>query len=112
MTRASAHRAARSPTGDRRALPSMNGARVALPIFRVESLRTATSDSGRNLVTVDAVNCRRDPLRDRHAARADADERELVDVCGTRVTLENLMRDARKRLAHPAGIHHHRHRRT
>ena len=33
---------------------------------------------------------------ERHAARADADERELVDAA---VALENLVRDARERAA-------------
>ena len=43
---------------------------------------------------------------ERHAARADADEREVVDAA---VALENLVRDARQRASDAVGIHHDRH---
>jgi hypothetical protein len=59
-------------------------------------------------VRVDAVNRRGDPPGDRHAARANADQRQRVEVGRAGVALQNLVRDARERLAHAAGIHHDR----
>ena len=44
--------------------------------------------------------------RNRHAARPDADERQLLDAA---VALENLVRDARERAAHAVGVHHDGH---
>ena len=48
----------------------------------------------------------REPPRERHAARADADERDLVEAA---VAFEDLVRDARQRARHPVGVHYLRH---
>ena len=52
----------------------------------------------------------RDRLRqapgNRHAARPDADQRELLDAA---IALENLVRDARERPRHAVGVHHDGH---
>ena len=46
---------------------------------------------------------------ERHAARPDADEAELLDAA---IALENLVRDARERAAHAVGVHHDGHEDT
>ena len=45
----------------------------------------------------------REPPGERHAARADADERDLVEAA---VALEDFVRDARERAGHAVGVHH------
>ena len=62
--------------------------------------------AGRHLVTGDLAQARGDTPRQRHAAFADADERELVDRA---VALDDLVRDARQRPLHAVGIHDYRH---
>ncbi len=49
----------------------------------------------------DVLDDLREAPRQRHAARADADERELVEAA---VALEDFVRDARERAAHPVRI--------
>ncbi len=47
-----------------------------------------------------------DARRERHAARADADERQLVSAS---IALENLVRDARQTARDPIRVHDYRH---
>ena len=49
---------------------------------------------------------RRQPPRQGHAARADADKRQLLDAA---VALDDFVRNARERPADAVGIHHYRH---
>ena len=51
----------------------------------------------------------REPSRERHAARPDADQRELLDAA---VALEDLVRDARQRATDAVGVHYDSHRDT
>ena len=45
----------------------------------------------------------REPPGDRHAARADADERDLVEAA---IAFEDFVSDARQRAGHAVGIHY------
>ena len=62
--------------------------------------------AGRHLVLVDLADRARQAPGDRHAARPDADQRQLLDAA---VALENLVRDARQRPAHAVGVHYDGH---
>ena len=55
----------------------------------------------------DPLELGRNAARQRHAALADADERQVVDAA---VALEDLVRDARERARHAIGIHDDRHK--
>ena len=57
--------------------------------------------AGRHLVAGDVVDRFRDAPRERHAARADADQGEFVDAA---VALEDFVRDAREAAGHPVRI--------
>ena len=57
-------------------------------------------------MAVDLVNRLRNPPGQRHAARPDAHERQLLDAA---VALEHLVRDAREGPAHAVGVHHDGH---
>jgi len=61
----------------------------------------------RHLVVVDVFDNRGNPLRQRHAAPANPDQRQLLD---TPVAFEDFMRDSRQRAAHAVAIHHYWHR--
>src|SRR5262249_22312091 len=62
--------------------------------------------AGRHLVVVDVFDNRGNPLRQRHAAAANPDERQFLD---TPVALEDLMRDSRQRAAHAIAVHDYWH---
>ena len=62
--------------------------------------------AGRDLVAVDLADRLREPPGDRHAARADADERQLVDAA---VALDDLVRDAGRATRHAIGVEGYRH---
>ena len=62
--------------------------------------------AGRNLVLVDLADRVRQAPGQRHAARADADERERLEPA---IALEDLVRDARQRPLDPHRVHYDRH---
>ena len=61
------------------------------------------------VVAVDLADRLRQPPGERHAARPDPDQRQLLDAA---IALENLVRDPRERPAHAVGVHHDGHGRT
>src|SRR5262249_45631762 len=60
--------------------------------------------AGRDLVMCDLVNRLRDPARQRHAARADADKRKSGKTAGTAVAFEDFVRDSREAAGHSVRI--------
>ena len=62
--------------------------------------------AGRHLVTGNLVNGVRNPARQRHAARADADEGDLFEAA---VAFEDFVRDSREAAGHPVRIENDRH---
>ena len=64
--------------------------------------------AGRHVAAGDLAQRGGDAARQRHPARADADERELVEAA---VPLDDLMGDARQRPRHAVGVHYLRHSR-
>ena len=62
--------------------------------------------AGRHVVAADLLDAPRQPARERHAAAADADERQLLDPA---VALDDLVRDPGKGPAHAIAVHHERH---
>jgi len=64
--------------------------------------------AGRHLHAGELVQLRGQPLGQRDAARANADQGQILDAA---VALENLVRDARQAARDTVGIHYHRHAR-
>ena len=58
------------------------------------------------VVLIDLANRLREPPGERHPARADADERELLDAA---IALEDLVCDARQRTTDADRVHHDGH---
>ena len=58
------------------------------------------------VVLIDLANRLREPPGERHAARADADQRELLEAA---VALEDLVGDAREGTPDADGVHDDRH---
>ena len=70
---------------------------------QVVAIERDVERAGRHVVAVDLLERAREPPGDRHAARADADERELVEAA---IAFEDFVRDARQRARHAVGVHH------
>src|SRR5439155_7140685 len=62
--------------------------------------------AGRDVVIVDVLHRAGQPAGERHAARADADQRELLD---TAIALDDFVRDPGQRTPHAIRVHHHGH---
>ena len=60
----------------------------------------------RHVDASDLLEARRKPLRERHAARADAREREFFDAA---VALDDFMRNTRKRARHALAVYDNGH---
>ena len=73
---------------------------------QIVAIQRDVERAGRDLVPIDPADGQRQAPRQRHAARADADERELLDAA---ISLEDFVRDPGEGPRHPVGIHHHRH---
>ena len=73
---------------------------------QVVAIERDVERAGRHVVAVDFLERAGEPPGERHAARADPDERQLVEAA---VALENLVRDARQRARHAIGVHYLRH---
>jgi plasmid stability protein len=63
--------------------------------------------AGRDVVAVDVVDGARQAPRQRHAASADADQRELIDGV---VAFEDFVRDPREAAADSGGVENDWHR--
>src|SRR5207249_9137685 len=68
---------------------------------QIVAIQGDVEGAGRDVVPVDVADRAREPLRDRHAAGPDADERELVDAA---VAFENLVGDAREGSTDAVGV--------
>ena len=73
---------------------------------QVVAVERDVEGAGGHLVLVDALRMAGEPPGERHAARADADQRQLLQAA---VALEDLVRDARQRPPDAVGVHHDRH---
>ena len=68
----------------------------------VIAIERDVEDTDWRLLALDMLDIGSDALRNRHAARADAHDDDVVDAL---VALDDLMRDARQGAANPLGIH-------
>ena len=75
---------------------NLGGADHRLDVHRAEivAVEVDVEDADRNLAVFEALDLRRQPLRQRNAAAADADEGELIEVFGL---LQNLVRQPHQR---------------
>ncbi len=73
---------------------------------QVVAIERDVERAGRHAVAVDLVQRPGEPARQRHAAGADADQRELVEPA---VALEDFVGDAGQGAGHAIGVHYQRH---
>ena len=70
---------------------------------QVVAIQRDVERAGGHVGIRDAIELHGNPSRQRDAALADADERQVIDAA---VALDNLVGDARERSRHAVGVHH------
>jgi hypothetical protein len=73
---------------------------------QIVAIQRDVERAGRHVVAVDVVQRPRDPAGQRHTARANSDERNVVKAA---IALEDFVSNPGQRPPHPVRVHYERH---